>query len=220
MSMTLAVETSSSEYFIAIGDGETVLYHSADIPDLNSDKDLGLLLQTGLDHASLKIADIDLISINIGPGGLGAVRSGVSFANGLAFGLGKPLLPLNAFELCGFEAAKNHADPILITSNAADGKAYGGVFHKGDVSSVTYGLLPDIVTELTADLSRCCVAGTHQDKMPEILETMACVKTDIKFASAVTQLELIAAQDMTARAILEPAAPLNELSSMFKEVRA
>lgn len=219
MSITLAIETSSSEYFVAIGTGDSVLYHSADIPDLNSDKDLGLLLQKGLEQTSLQVTDIDQLSINIGPGGLGAVRSGVSFANGLSFGLSKPLLPLNAFELVGFQAAQKHADPVLITSNAADGKAYGGLYHEGKVLNVKYGLLLDVVGALTTGLSRCCVAGTHQEKVPQMCENIDWVKSDIKFASAVAQLELIAAQDMSAKAISGPATPLNELSELFQGVR-
>lgn len=56
------------------------------------------LLQTCLDDAGLRLADIDAIAYTAGPGLAGALLVGASVANGLAFALGKPLIAVHHLE--------------------------------------------------------------------------------------------------------------------------
>jgi N6-L-threonylcarbamoyladenine synthase len=56
------------------------------------------LLQTCLDDAGLQLVDIDAIAYTAGPGLAGALLVGASVANGLAFALGKPLIPVHHLE--------------------------------------------------------------------------------------------------------------------------
>lgn len=53
------------------------------------------LYEAALSEAGIKSQKIDLISVTQGPGLIGALLVGTSFAKGLAFSLKKPLIPVN-----------------------------------------------------------------------------------------------------------------------------
>ena len=53
------------------------------------------LMKQALEEAKLKIDDIDGIAVTYGPGLVGALLVGVSYAKGLSFATGKPLIPVN-----------------------------------------------------------------------------------------------------------------------------
>lgn len=53
------------------------------------------VLQESLEKASIKIKDIDVIAITVGPGLIGSLLVGVETARTLAYVLGKPIIPVN-----------------------------------------------------------------------------------------------------------------------------
>lgn len=53
------------------------------------------VVESALENASVTIDDIDAIAITNAPGLIGALLTGVSFAKGLAFSTGKPLVPVH-----------------------------------------------------------------------------------------------------------------------------
>ena len=52
-------------------------------------------LKKVLKQSNLEIARIDIICVTVGPGLIGGLLSGVNFAKGLAFSMGKPLIGVN-----------------------------------------------------------------------------------------------------------------------------
>ena len=71
------------------------------VPEIASRKHAELidgLFRRGLDEAGLTGDGIDCISVTAGPGLIGSVLVGLSFAKGLALALGKPLLGMNHIE--------------------------------------------------------------------------------------------------------------------------
>ena len=52
-------------------------------------------VETALQEADLKLADVDKIAVTAGPGLIGGVLSGVMLAQGIAAGSGKPLIGVN-----------------------------------------------------------------------------------------------------------------------------
>ncbi len=108
--ITLGIESSCDETAIAIlKNGDQVLSSkiaSQDtharfggvIPEIAAREHLRcihVLLQEALAEAQVSLSDIDLIGVTQGPGLIGALLVGVSFAKGLAHALGKPLIPVN-----------------------------------------------------------------------------------------------------------------------------
>ena len=63
------------------------------------------ITKQALREANLKLKDIDVIACTYGPGLVGALLVGVSYAKGLAFANNKPLVGVNHIE--GHIAAKN-----------------------------------------------------------------------------------------------------------------
>ncbi len=108
----LGIETSCDETSVAIisnGKLKANLISSQDfhaeyggvIPELSSRAHLQIilpLLKNALEKAELKKEEIDLISVTAGPGLIGALLVGLSFAKGLAFSLNVPFVPVNHIE--------------------------------------------------------------------------------------------------------------------------
>ena len=64
-----------------------------------------------LEQADLTMEQIDAVAVTFAPGLIGAVLVGVNFAKGLAYGAGKPLIPVH--HLRGHVAALYLAHPEL-----------------------------------------------------------------------------------------------------------
>ncbi len=112
MMNVIGIETSCDETSVAvISDGELKanLISSQDfhnkyggvVPELSSRAHLQIinpLVKDALKKANITIKDIDLICATAGPGLIGALLVGLTFAKGLALSLGKPFIPVNHIE--------------------------------------------------------------------------------------------------------------------------
>lgn len=108
----LGIETSCDETSVAvISDGtlKSNLISSQDfhtkyggvVPELSSRAHLQMvnpLLKSALEEANLKLIDIDLICATAGPGLIGALLVGLTFAKGLSLSLNKTFVPVNHIE--------------------------------------------------------------------------------------------------------------------------
>jgi len=56
------------------------------------------IMKKALSEANIKIGDIDAIAVTEGPGLVGALLVGISYAKGLSFSSGKELIPVNHLE--------------------------------------------------------------------------------------------------------------------------
>lgn len=56
------------------------------------------IMKESLKEAKLQLNDIDAIAVTYGPGLVGALLVGVSYAKGLSYATGKPLIPVNHIE--------------------------------------------------------------------------------------------------------------------------
>jgi N6-L-threonylcarbamoyladenine synthase len=110
--ITLGIETSCDETGIGIIDNGRILanltasqtVHSrygGVVPELaarNHVKTIMPLVRTSLEVAGIKLMDIDLIAATNGPGLIGALLVGLSFAKSLAIALAKPFVAVNHLE--------------------------------------------------------------------------------------------------------------------------
>lgn len=111
---TLGIESSCDDTCIAVVEnGTTVLssvvssqipVHSeygGVVPELASRehvKNIRTVYRETMKTASVGLSDIDLIGVTVGPGLLGSLLVGLSFAKALSFSSGIPLIPLNHIE--------------------------------------------------------------------------------------------------------------------------
>ncbi|MGE3540866.1 MAG: tRNA (adenosine(37)-N6)-threonylcarbamoyltransferase complex transferase subunit TsaD [Candidatus Tectimicrobiota bacterium] len=56
------------------------------------------IVETAVEQARVSLQDIDVIAVTQGPGLVGALLVGISLAKSLAYGLGKPLVPVHHLE--------------------------------------------------------------------------------------------------------------------------
>lgn len=112
--MILGIETSCDETSVALLDGDgTVRVNliasqierhqpfGGVVPEIASREHLQHLfplVSRALSDASLGWSDVDRIAVTAGPGLIGALLVGVAGAQGLAYGLGVPIVPVNHLE--------------------------------------------------------------------------------------------------------------------------
>lgn len=110
--ITLGIETSCDETSVAIiknGELTANLISSQDfhkkyggvVPELSSRAHLQIinpLVKDALKYSHLKLEDIDLISATAGPGLIGALLVGLTYAKGLALSLNKNFIAVNHIE--------------------------------------------------------------------------------------------------------------------------
>ena len=123
----LAVESSCDETAVAVvKDGRQVLSNEISsqvdihalyggvVPEIASRmhvEALSPLYERALSASGLKASDIDAVAVTFGPGLVGALLTGVSFAKALAYGMDAPLVAVNHIE--GHVSANFIADPAL-----------------------------------------------------------------------------------------------------------
>jgi N6-L-threonylcarbamoyladenine synthase len=65
-----------------------------------------------LSEANVELADIDVVAVTNGPGLVGALLVGVSYAKGLAYGAGKPVIGVHHMEGHLFAQSLEHANAV------------------------------------------------------------------------------------------------------------
>jgi N6-L-threonylcarbamoyladenine synthase len=110
----LGIDTSCDDTSVAIvADGTAIksnvvasqvdIHHryGGVVPELACRKHIeaiGPVYQAALEEAGVTLADLDAIAVTQGPGLIGALLVGLSFAKALAYASGKPLIPVNHLE--------------------------------------------------------------------------------------------------------------------------
>ena len=127
----LGIESSCDETSVAILINEEVKanlissqhFHKAYggvVPELSSRAHLQIinpLVKSALKTANIKLNDIDLIAATAGPGLIGALLVGLTFAKGLAYSLNKPFVAVNHIEghiFSGFLMEQKPEFPMLV----------------------------------------------------------------------------------------------------------
>jgi N6-L-threonylcarbamoyladenine synthase len=127
--MILGIETSCDETSVALleRDGTVRVNHIASqierhqpfggvVPEIASREHLQHLfplVHRALDDAHAAWSDVDSIAVTSGPGLIGALLVGVAGAQGLAYGLGVPIVPVNHLEGHIFSPYLKPAGPAL-----------------------------------------------------------------------------------------------------------
>jgi N6-L-threonylcarbamoyladenine synthase len=108
----LGIETSCDETGVAICSDFKILssytktqsihqQFGGVVPEIASrehEKYLPRITKKVLKDANIKFKDIDAIAVTNGPGLMGSLLSGISFAKGISYGLDVPIIPINHLE--------------------------------------------------------------------------------------------------------------------------
>lgn len=93
----LAIETSSEHCSVALQQGSEVLSHS-ELAGQRHSEILLAMIDSLLKEAGCRLQDLDGIALGAGPGSFTGVRIAASVAQGLAFGLELPVMPVCTLE--------------------------------------------------------------------------------------------------------------------------
>ncbi len=98
MAYILHIETASITCSVAISVNEKLLALRESYVDKSHAALVTVFIQEVFEETGVKPADLNAISVSMGPGSYTGLRIGVSSAKGLAYGLGKPLIAVNTLK--------------------------------------------------------------------------------------------------------------------------
>ncbi|MBT9502221.1 MAG: tRNA (adenosine(37)-N6)-threonylcarbamoyltransferase complex dimerization subunit type 1 TsaB [Burkholderiaceae bacterium] len=104
MTVLLALDTSTETMALALISPARLFTHEGDSGAKSSAHMVPELMKL-LAAAGLRLADVDGIAFGRGPGAFTGLRTACAVAQGLAFGAGKPVLPLDSLMLVAEDAA-------------------------------------------------------------------------------------------------------------------
>jgi tRNA A37 threonylcarbamoyladenosine modification protein TsaB len=163
--LTVGISTSSGQFALVIGEDRHVLFDSAEWPE--PEMELDNLLTFGLKYCEREIKDIGEIIVDNGPGGTSRVRTGIAFANGLAYSLGLSVYPVSSMELAGIEAWSKYKLPVINSVKSIKGNAYTGLYLNGQ-TTIQYGDIKEIVPFLARDINAFVAVGFHREAILQI----------------------------------------------------
>lgn len=158
--LTVGISTSSGQFALVIGENKRILFDSAE--HLEQEKELDVTLSEGLKYCKREVKEIGELIVDVGPGGTSRVRTGIAFANGLAYSLGISVSTVSSMELAGIDAGNKYHLPIVNSVKSIKGNAYIGLYHNG-LTTIKFGTVRDIVPSLVHDIDRFAVVGFHRE---------------------------------------------------------
>ncbi len=129
MNAVLAFDTATEHMSIALGSGAGVWTHEAPGGAQASAALIPAILAL-LAEASITLRDLDAIAFGRGPGAFTGLRTACAVAQGLAFAVGKPVLPIDSL-LAVAETARDGSAPqtVWVAMDARMNEVYAACYH-------------------------------------------------------------------------------------------
>ena len=133
----LAFDCSSKTLTAAIGEDETVL--SADFEDENRNHAPYLMpmIHGLLEKTQLKMRDIDLLGVTVGPGSFTGLRIGIATVRGFSDLLDIPVVPVSSLDALA-ENYRSHRGILVPMLDARKNQVYAAVYdnRKGKMKKI------------------------------------------------------------------------------------
>jgi tRNA threonylcarbamoyladenosine biosynthesis protein TsaB len=124
----LGIETSSRRGSVALVDGGRVLARATHA-ELNAHAEqLRPLLERVLGDAGVEKSTLERVAVGIGPGSFTGVRVGVAFAQGIALGLGIPLVGVQSLRAMAEAAPAARDEPRVPLLDARRGEVFAAAY--------------------------------------------------------------------------------------------
>ena len=149
--LRLIIETSNLDFQLGLhssgdgGEGGSGFVFRSDQHDGSAE--LTAMLADGLSKAGKDIADIGEIVVDLGPGGLTSTRSGIAFANGLAFARDIKIVGVNSMDLMVLQAGCEPQDHVIAARRSNDGNYFMGFFSNGTCHRLALGKPLELINE-------------------------------------------------------------------------
>lgn len=125
----LAFDTATELMSIALAVDGTVFSHEATGGALASARLIPSIMAL-LNQADVRLGDLDAIAFGRGPGAFTGLRTACSVAQGLAYGAGKPVLPIDTLLIVAEAARAGSAEfRVWVTLDARMNEIYAAQYH-------------------------------------------------------------------------------------------
>ena len=157
--ISLLLQNSAGLMSIGLADGDQLLFDSTIDVDLAGSRNVETYVSAAFTHSGKDIADVDCVFVDIGPGGLGATRTTVAFANALGFANVIPVIGINAFELIGYDVAQLTKKSVVCIRPAAKPNYYMAIYDHGTLSDFSFVDTDDVQSFIRRHQSTASFAG-------------------------------------------------------------
>ena len=135
--VTLAIETATSVCAVAVLEGDHLLTEVSAVTRHRHNEELPAIVDRALQGAGVAVKQIGLVAVSIGPGSFTGLRVGLSFAKGLALGIGAPVVPVGTLDalalnlktwIDGKNSSLQPDDRLCPLTVARKGECFGRIF--------------------------------------------------------------------------------------------
>ena len=184
----LAFDTSTDTLFIAIQRGDQLWQHQA-AGGANSSATLIPAIQEGLQALGMQLSDLKAIVFGHGPGSFTGLRTSCAIAQGLAFGAGLPLLPIDTLLAVAEEARHQHGcTDVMAVLDARMSEVYHAGYRWADGSWNATQELGLSAPEALESPAHSVIVGNAQAAYPDRLAPAAQHLTALPTATALLRL--------------------------------
>lgn len=126
----LAIETSAKSISAAVTEDGHLLAYTYQHTGLTHSRTLMPMVESMLNNAELKLADIDGFAVSHGPGSFTGLRIGISAVKGLAWTCGKPCCGVSTLEAMA-QPLSHMKGTIICAMDARRQQVYNAIFTAG-----------------------------------------------------------------------------------------
>lgn len=168
MAIILSLESSSEVCSVCIHrDLEVLALVETDEP-FSHTRRMTLMIQEGLEEASLSMKDLDGVAVSHGPGSYTGLRVAAATAKGICYALGIPLVAVDTLEALAMEAQSFIEGELFIPMiDARRMEVYTAIYNKaGECVKPTYNLILEegIFSSWEETGSKIVLCGTGVEK--------------------------------------------------------
>ena len=130
--LILALDTTTPAGSLAVSRDATVLYELVGDPSTSHAQRLPLDVLDVCTSAGVRLVDIDLFAVAAGPGSFTGLRVGIASIQGLAFALGRKVLPVSTLEAIAAAAFVNGVPRVAAWMDAQRKQVFAQLFDVDD----------------------------------------------------------------------------------------
>ena len=208
--LRLIIVTSNLDFQIAIHGGDDGFLYRSDQAASEAPAELTQMLAAGLEQADKSIADIGEIVVDLGPGGLTSTRSGIAFANGLAFARDIKIVGANSLELMVLQTEPNPQHHVIAARRSNDGNYFLGFFQGGTCLRLALGNPLDLIEKLGWQDESLTWIGPHPKTWADDPPAVAVQFNELLSPGLDAFEILMVSDDFAQRPRLDAAGPMNE----------
>ena len=133
----LALETSTEACSVALSVADGVIFSEFKITPRQHTYYVPLMMDSVLDQAGIQKSSINAVAYANGPGAFTGVRIATATAQGLAIGLGIPLIPISTLAVLAQQACDEfELKKVQVALDARMGQAYSAIYVKNTATAL------------------------------------------------------------------------------------